>query len=285
MIAKLEESQYIRIRPLFQDLRHNLVIDSILDGNTRASVYADNPVKPKSALIWNKQEALLVAGDVSNEAFNADLSALVLKEIGPDAQLRDIPELVWQYHPKPWNKVLSRTFSMLEGSRMLRRYYNFDHPRFNWRNRLPAGHRIVPINASLLQDSGAGSIQPVTAWIESFWLSKEIFLNRGFGYCLVAENEILSCCLSIYASGKDYELGLATKRTHNDKGFDTLVTAACVEHCSQRDLTPHWHCWNDDEESSTVAERVGFENPVKYAVYRLKLQSTEEQATGPASPD
>jgi RimJ/RimL family protein N-acetyltransferase len=275
LISKLEESQYIRIQPLFHELRYNLVIDSILDGHSRASVYADNPSKPKSALIWNNQEALLVAGEVNNEAFNTDLRALVLEEISPDAQLRDVPELVWQYHPKPWNKILSQTFSTLEGSRVLRRYYNFDRPRFNWRDRLPAGHRILPINASLMEGSSPGGNQQVTAWIESHWLTKENFLDRGFGYCLVAKGEILSSCLSIYASGKDYELGLSTNPTYRDKGSDMLAAAACVEHCSQRDLTPHWHCWNDDTAAITIAEQVGFENPVKYPVYRLKLKSDQ----------
>ena len=273
MIAKLEESQYMRIQPLFHELRYNLLIDSILDGNNRASVYADNPAKPKSALIWNKQEALLVAGEVTNDAFNNDLRTVVLEEITPDGRLHDVPELVWQYHPKSWNKILSQTFSTLEGSRGLRRYYNFDRPRFNWRNRLPDGHRILPINEALLENSGLGSIHQVAGWIESFWLTREDFFNRSFGYCLVTKDEILSWCLSVYTSGKDYELRLATNPTHKDKGFDTLVAAACVEHCSQRDFTPHWHCWNEDQAAIAVAEQVGFENPVKYPVYRMKLIS------------
>lgn len=273
MIAKLEESQYIRIKPLFHELRYNLVIDSIMEGNTPAWVYADNLAKPKSALIWNQREALWVAGDFSNNAFNRDLSAIIFEQIIPNAQQRDFVDLVWQYHPKPWNKVLSQIFGTLESSRALRRYYNFDRPRFNWRNRLAGGHRILPISASLLENSNLGRIQEVAGAIESFWHTSEDFLNRGFGYCLVTENEILSWCLSLYASGNDYELGLATHPTYKDKGFDTLAAAACVEHCSQRDLTPHWHCWNDDKAAIAVAEQVGFENPVKYPVYRLELKS------------
>lgn len=271
MIAKLAENQYARVQPLFRELRYNLVVDSILDGNTPGWVYSDNPARPRSALIWNKRDVLLVAGDPNNNRFNHDVGETVLENIIPDAQGRDIPALVCQYDPKSWKTIIAQFLSTLEGSRALRRYYNFDRPQLDWHNRVPDGQQMLSIDAALLENSNLRQIQQVTEWIESFWHTINNFLERGFGYCLTKENEILSWCISAYASGKDYELRVATHPSHQDIGLATLVAAACVEHCSQHELTPHWHCWNDDLASISVAERLGFENPVKYPVYRLKL--------------
>lgn len=271
MIAKLEKSQYARIQQLFHELRYSLVVDSILEGNTPAWVYADNPARPKSAMIWNKRDVLLVAGDSNNDRFNQDFSATVLEEIIPDARAQDISVLFCQYDPKAWKTVISQSLNVLEGSRALRRYYNFDRPQLDWHNRVPSGHQMLPIDAPLLENSNLKQTHQLIGWIESFWRTSNDFLDRGFGYCLIKENEILSWCISAYASGKDYELRVATHPSYGDIGFATLVSAACVEHCNQHELTPHWHCWNDDLASISVAERVGFENPVKYPVFRLKL--------------
>jgi hypothetical protein len=39
MICELKESEYKRVRPVFDGLWYNLVIDSVIDGNTLAWVY------------------------------------------------------------------------------------------------------------------------------------------------------------------------------------------------------------------------------------------------------
>ncbi len=258
---------------MFHELRYNLVIDSILAGNTPAWVFVDNPAKPKSSLIWNKQETLLLSGDSGNEAFNQDLRDTVSREIIPDANMRQIPEIALHYHSKIWAKVIIQMFSPMEPTKTLRRYYNFDRPKFNWRSRIPEGDRILPMSQPVLQNQNLNHIQDMTGGVKSYWHSFNDFLNRGFGYCLVQGDEILSWCFSVYASGRDYELELATHNSHQGKDYGTLVAAACVEHCNQQDLNPHWHCWNDNLLSIKIAEKVGFENPVKYPVYRLQVKT------------
>jgi len=86
---------------------------------------------------------------------------------------------------------------------------------------------------------------------------------------------IASWCLSVFASGMHFELGLATVPDYADeyirgRGHATLTAAACVEHCVEHGLTPHWHCWEDNAPSIRVAEKVGFERPERYTVYRFE---------------
>ena len=75
----------------------------------------------------------------------------------------------------------------------------------------------------------------------------------------------------MYVSGTDYELGVATVPQHRRGGLATLAASACVDHCDENGLTPHWHCWNDNLGSIAVAEKIGFEKPTIYYAYKFDL--------------
>jgi hypothetical protein len=48
-----------------------------------------------------------------------------------------------------------------------------------------------------------------------------------------------------------------------------LVTAAGVEHCLAHNVTPSWHCWDNNAASIGVAEKVGFQQVKTYTVRRF----------------
>ena len=48
---------YNRVSPCIQELDYNLVIYSILDGNTPGWVFADDPKALRTVLLWNMQDA------------------------------------------------------------------------------------------------------------------------------------------------------------------------------------------------------------------------------------
>jgi RimJ/RimL family protein N-acetyltransferase len=46
---------------------------------------------------------------------------------------------------------------------------------------------------------------------------------------------------------------------------------ACIGYCEENGLTPHWHCWDENDGSIAVAESIGFGKAKKYDVYRFDL--------------
>jgi RimJ/RimL family protein N-acetyltransferase len=48
MVNRVGPKDLQRLRPIFEGLRYNLVVDSILDGNTPAWVYADEVRQPQN---------------------------------------------------------------------------------------------------------------------------------------------------------------------------------------------------------------------------------------------
>lgn len=269
MIFRLEPQSYWRVQSLYANLRYNLVVDSIFDGNTPAWVYVDDPNQPETALMWNTQDAILVAGRPDQVDVNLAFHQFILEQLIPDAKKRYVPELSLYYSAQKWDKMIDILLKGLQHQKALRRYYTSVHPKIDWRLKIHPDCEMKSINLSILKNERMGNVEQVRRWVLSFWGSMEDFLGTGFGYCLLYQGIIISWCLSVYASENHYELGVATIPGFQYQGYATLVAAACVEHCAVNRFVAHWHCWEDNLASIAVAEKVGFERPLGYSVYKF----------------
>lgn len=272
MIHQLKENEYETVRPLYRNLRFNLVVDSVIDGTTPAWVFVDRKDKPQTAAMWDKQDALLLAGNDCNEKFNVSLGDQLIHRIIPDARRRYIPELCLFLDSDAWQSKLEAIWQGRSAEKASRRFYVFKGLKTDWRKQVPLGSEIRRIDETLLGSDDLGNLDQVVGWVRSFWRSDQDFVRTGFGYCLVKEKTIASWCLSVFVSNTDYELGVATAPEYRRQGLATLAAAACVDYCEKNDLTPHWHCWDDNAGSIAVAERIGFANPTPYYAYRIDLR-------------
>ena len=153
----------------------------------------------------------------------------------------------------------------------IRRYYQWGQLKVDWRHSVPAGYAMRRLTPELLADTSFENMDQVVGWVDSFWRSHAAFAETGFGFCALRGQAVASWCLSVFASGRDYELGLATMPAHRNQGLATVTAAVSVEHCLNLGGTPHWHCWEDNTPSQVVAAKVGFERPVQYTVYRFPV--------------
>lgn len=271
-VEKLDACNYARVRPLFAGLRYNLVIDSIIEGHTPAWVYADNSTDPRQAFLWNRQDALLLAGDPGNEPFNRELGGLLAGNLIPDAQARHIPQLALFYDPAGWEAHIDTLLRGRPAEKALRRAYRPGPTGAPVPGAVPAGYYIRRIDEQLLADETVRNRQHVAGWIHSFWPDSTTFADEGFGYCLLeGDDTVASWCLTVYKRDNDYELGVATAPAYRRRGFATLAAAACVDHARAHGFLLHWHCWEDNAPSIAVAARVGFETPRPYTVYRVPV--------------
>lgn len=265
---QLEQHQLARLRPLFEGLRYNLVVDSVLDGHTPGWVFADRVENPSVALLWNRQDAILVAGDGRDASVQVDLRREVLPSIVTDARQRGIPALSLHYFPESWEDAIEHILRGRQLEKVWRRYYQPGPLKVAWQENVPSGCQMRRIDQVLLVED-LRQVSHVRGWVLSFWRSIQAFEETGFGFCLVQGEAIASWCLSVYASGNARELGVATAPEYRNQGSATLTAAACVEHCLERGWVPHWHCWEDNHASAAVADKVGFVKPRRYSVYRF----------------
>lgn len=267
---ELEEDHFIRVRSAFDPLRYNLVIDSVIAGNTPGKVWVDNAQAPRIALMWDYMDALLLAGETQDASTNQSLATVINDTILAEAQAY-LPELTLFYAPAAWEDQIGVLFPARQPVKARRRYYEFAEVAFDWCAHLPRDCEMRRIDEELLAATHLKNVRAVEGWVRSFWHTPRDFVETGFGYCVVRDDVILSWCLSVFVSGANFEFGIATAPDHRRKGFATLAASACVEHCVENHGIPHWHCWEDNVPSIKVAEKVGFEDPTSYVVYRLTL--------------
>ncbi len=217
-------------------------------------------------MIWDRQDAVLVAG-----APDERLLAVLNDEIAADARKRWIPELCMFFDHPDWPRLLTSQAGSLRIKPAQRRYYKFQELRLTWHEFLPEKFAMRRIDPFLLQNEKMLNSALVAGWVNSFWATPEDFSRSGFGYCVIDDDTIAAWCLTVFASKDQRELGLATMPEYQRLGLASATASACLSHCLTQNLTPHWHCWEDNIPSQKVAEKVGFGGPVMYEVMRIGL--------------
>jgi RimJ/RimL family protein N-acetyltransferase len=278
-MQQLTPDQYGAIMPLFNPLNFNLVIRSVVTGNTPAWVFASHPTAPRVALIWDRQDALLLGGDIHETAALPALRNIIHNQILPDARSRHIPEMAFFCTPG-WEQHAALLFTGLNPSRAERTSYRYPQERVPISPPVPRGFTLHRIDDGLLA-SNLDHIWDVRGWIDSFWASEQAFLNTGFGYAAVTRDTIASWCLTVFAAGSARELGVATLPDYRRRGLGTMVAEACIEHGLAHGFSIHWHCWSDNLPSAAAARRLGFEVERDYSVFRFNT-GLDKPAGGPA---
>lgn len=97
-----------------------------------------------------------------------------------------------------------------------------------------------------------------------------MFLERGFGFCILQDEKIAAECVSIFKSDQFAEIDIATHPDYQGKGLARLVATYFIEHCIQNGITPCWDCDMDNIPSQRLASKLGFDHPVEYVLYVRK---------------
>ena len=100
------------------------------------------------------------------------------------------------------------------------------------------------------------------------FLSKEDFLSRGLGFCVLHDGEIVGGASSytIYTGG--IEIDVAVRDDHQRKGLATACSAYLILECLDRSLYPSWDAAN--LESVGLAEKLGYHFDYEYICYGIK---------------
>jgi len=265
---QISPPQYSTVLPLFAPLDFNLVIRSVVEGNTPAWVYADDPSHPRTALIWNRMDAILIAGE-AGAADCAWVREVILNQIVPNARERWIPGFALSTAPA-WEPLIPSLLGELSPEPAGRLSYRLTAPAFNTLPPLPDGFELRRIDIEILS-SRLAQLEEMRGWIDSFWATPAEFLRTGYGYCAVTGDTVAAWCLTVFAAGSERELGLATVPGFRQRGLATCVAASCIRHGLDQNQRIHWHCFQENRPSALIAEKLGFQLERTYSVYRLSI--------------
>lgn len=90
----------------------------------------------------------------------------------------------------------------------------------------------------------------------------ENFLNKGFGFCLLHHNRIVSICMSFAESKHGIEIEVDTDPNYQGRGLAKIVSAYFVTETLRRSKTPLWDASN--LASAKIATALGFSQGSEY---------------------
>ncbi|MBD3183904.1 GNAT family N-acetyltransferase [Candidatus Poribacteria bacterium] len=258
-MPKLPRKEYGKIRPIFAGIDNNIAhVYAAIEGNSIGKIFVDNVDKPESALIdlgW-----CFLGGREDNSSFNHELKELFVNKIMPN--LDDGNFMIYSFSDE-WKNVIDKMLNEYKIIRIIRTVLDLDPELFRerhsgWQERIPKGYRIQRVDNKLAEELPG---------VDSSWGGIYNFLVKGFGFCVMEDNEVISSCSTVHVGGGRAETAIKTKEGYRRQGFGTLAACAYIQHCLENEILPEWGCFYN-KISGNIAEKLGFTNrrdvPVNY---------------------
>jgi RimJ/RimL family protein N-acetyltransferase len=275
MIFELERIDYPKARVLYRELEFHLTSFAVLDGMNPGRVFVEDPAAPKSSFMISPEGSYL-AGTPDNEKFNSALNEALFS--GALFDRKD----TWLYFilsSDGWIDQLGSICAPRSPLAVARRHYVCRHLVLDWRNRIPDGFTVRPIDGTLLSETSLEIPEHILEWIQNNWGSTADFLQRGFGAVTLHGNKIVSWSVADCRSGDGCEIGIQTDPEYRQRGLAAITAAAAVETAFSSGFSMvGWQCNEDNAGSFRTAERVGFELERCYTMYYMCLDETRHQA-------
>lgn len=221
---------------------------SIVEGYQDGKIYVDNAEKPTVALFWHYCGFAFIAGKYSESECN---------------EIIDMMTNPTENHSK---RLVIQSENKLAGlgSLLCRDRYIFSFANQTAKAVVPDGCRLCFItddNYDLLR----GRIVPTFSWG-----SKQSFLNKGFGVCLIKNDEMVACAFSAAVSKEYVDIGVETSEKYRGNGYGKVVAAAMVDEIIRQGKVPTWACDTQNVGSMKIACSVGFKIEGTHPWYTLK---------------
>lgn len=253
MLLQLPEENKHLVKGLFKKLQpNNSALWSYLYGYIPGITYVDNVSAPSMAVC--------VTG-FFNWTFvcdNADISWV-------EETIQEICKT--EYLQVVWNPtvVLQKPVKGLEAA----------IPRFDFTERHEVKRKEIQADIRLI-DSG---LFEKCEWKDIQLLAyttKENFLSKAFGFCVVEGEEVSCECYATFAADTYTELGVITAESKRRKGYASAACLRVIDEARKRGLTPTWSCDQDNSESVNLAQKLGFHSPLEYEFLYFPQMRHEE---------
>lgn len=182
--------------------------------------------------------------------------------------LRNIPEkMLVIVNSEEWKKRLE-TFYERKIDKFLRYKFKRNSEFFNrsklqsFTSTLPKGYELRRIDEHIANNS---TLHKLSEDFTSQFQSVEDYLNRGIGYSILYNGEVICGASSYSIYDKGIEIEVATDLNHRRKGLATVVSAALILDCLEKGKYPNWDAANTT--SAKLAEKLGYVFDKAYDTY------------------
>jgi RimJ/RimL family protein N-acetyltransferase len=249
----VEKDRRPRLSRLFEGYKWNYLPDAILDGYMGRAL-ADNEDNPQVAVLEASNLKLgIVAGDASHPSAREYIerlptpSGLIFASDGWEELVRKVHAGRLIYMPR-----YAFTSEKLDVE-YLRRLGS----------QIPRDYRIEPVDLDLAQQLAGEKSEFASDHLLNFD-SPEDFIERGFGFCILDGDEIVSVATTFAICNKGIEIQINTREEHQGKGLATEVAAHLLVYSLEHNLDPNWDAAN--ERSVGLAKKLGYTPQGTYSI-------------------
>ncbi len=256
-MIELKSENYLNVLPLLKNIKQAVLPYAVCEGYNPGRIFVDDEQDPQTTMIWTPVGyyfLVLGQGQKLDEVANLLTETFIptSKAIGETGFI-----LIAEFDN--WKEKTSALLNNREVIEIFRRPFKFhkEHFNANWREKIPAGFDLKRVDESLAEQSH----------ILGSWKSLNNFMLHGIGYALMDGDKLASVCSSVFVSSTRVEIDVHTEEEYRRRGFASITASALIEECLQQGKQPNWECFWENEESTALALKLGFEQLADYPVY------------------
>ncbi len=268
-----EIKQYDKVRPLFRELEDfQPMCAAVFEGVWPGQVWVDNFTTPSAGLLLTFLSGggaawCFLAGDPHLHAFNTALNkAIFIDKIAG----KEVGTFLFTCQPGDWDGQLSVVGQPRQPAAMTRRHYICSQLAVDWRQNLPDGTTIQPMETSLLKREEIQTPAEVKKTLGK-WRSIKDQRFQDYGFVATQDNQVVAwATVDFVAAGKG-DLGFETLSEFQRQGLGSAVAAAALEHGLTHGIEIHWTCAEENIGSQRTAEKLGLDRDRDYDMYVFSL--------------
>ena len=260
-MRELKSSEFIQVIPLLnQEKVHCTFAYAVAEGKQPGRVFVDNSVEPRCCLIACRSGKYLVGGETDRTSFNEFVSDFLRNRSNHSCYF-DLYSA-----SQDW---ISQVDEMLgdNAAKLSRQLFEWDNSSLSTdtlRNQtLPEGFELKRMDSALFEKY-AREMDPS---YNDLWETPHNFVSKGFGFCILKDDEFVSVCNTYFVSQSYAEIDVVTKDKFRGQGFALITCSEFIKHCVQNDTKPLWDCDNGNEGSKKLALKLGFKSIETYQMH------------------
>jgi RimJ/RimL family protein N-acetyltransferase len=271
VLQEIQKIDFRKYKKLFKNIFYILNSLVVINGDNQGRMWVNQTKNPKTGVLVDNENSIYLVGDYSNPILNKEIAYLIFNEIFPEAsKTAEKYENTWviYYDQDKWKQKIESDMNIVDFLPLKRKYFMLKKPAsLNWRKFISSGYNMKFLNKEFLERKELKNFKEITDYINKSWRSIEDYVKRGFGFCLVKNQKIItSWCISDWVSENKSEIGVGTDADFRKKGHATLVVMATIQYCLDKNIEVSWHCSSHNIASQRTAEKVGFNLEKEYEI-------------------
>jgi hypothetical protein len=243
------------INQLLKNKRYPL-LQSVIQKNMKGNIYVNKNCK-KALIINSLNWVYVIEDDIDIEFDKRIIQILIENNKG---------NYIWFGMTKYWEELIGNILkNKIEYFPRLE--WKLDKNIFNKTETVFGKYSVEIIDKNSINKICEG----LKNSIMDFWVTKENFLNNGFGYYIEYETKIIGLIISAGIYDDEVEIDIIVDNHYQRQGLGKLLSIIFIRDCLKRNIIPKWDCYKYNDGSVKLAESLGFRVINEYPCNLVKL--------------